>query len=175
MTVVCDAQYQQSNVFDTRGQYRLSCEHLAYLFPARLGTHPTLQVTAEASTLSFIFVTVIFIWIGVRPTSFHVFVMVDEDVAQRNVYWYRKEFPNNSNWKLFQKPSDIFMVCLTVYLLTFARLIELYDRPRFLCSTLCKQLVVSLISGGLTTGSSPQGPIAQHKALSNRLVTSESP
>jgi len=160
-------------MFDTRGEHRLSCEYSAYLFPARLETHPTLQFTAEASFLSCICVTVIFIWIGVCLTSFHVFVMFGEDVAQWNVHWYRKKFPNG-DWKLFQGPADIYMVCLTVYLLSFARLIKLHDSSRFSCSTFCKQLVVSSMSGGLITGSSPQGPIAQHKALSNRLVSSES-
>ncbi len=161
-------------MFDTWGWYWISREHLAHLFPARLGTHPTLQLIAEASFLSCICVTIIFIWIGVRPTSFHAFVMLDEDVAQWNVHWYRKKFPNR-DWKLFQGPADIYMVCLTIYLLSFAWLIEMHDSSRFSCSTFCKRLVVSSISGGLTTGSSPLGHIAQHKALSHRLVSSESP
>ena len=42
--------------------------------------------------------------------------MFDEDVAQWNVHWYRKNFPND-DWKLFKGPADIYMVCLTVYLL----------------------------------------------------------
>src|SRR6266446_6963249 len=101
-------------MFDTRGEHRLSCEHRAYLFPARLRAHPTLQFTAEASFLSCICVTLTFIWIGVRPTSFHAFVPFDEDVAQRNVHWYRRNFPNGG-WQLFQGPADVYMVCLTVY------------------------------------------------------------
>ena len=161
-------------MFDTWGWYWISREHLAHLFPARLGTHPTLQLIAEASFLSCICVTITFIWIGVRPTSFHAFVPFDEDVAQRNVQWYRRNFPNG-DWRLFQGPVDIYVVSLTVYLLSFSRLIELHDSSRFSCSTFCKRLVVSSISGGLTTGSSPQGHIAQHKALSHRLVSSESP
>src|SRR6266446_65942 len=129
-------------MFDTRGEHRLSCEYLAYLFPARLGTHPTLQFTAETSFLSCICVTITFIWIGVRPTSFHAFVPFDEDVAQRNVQWYRRNFPNG-DWRLFQGPVDIYVVSLTVYLLSFSRLIELHDSSRFSRSTFCKQLVVS--------------------------------
>ena len=37
-----------------------------------------LQLAAEASFLSFTAVTIILIWIAVRPTSFHVFVLFDE-------------------------------------------------------------------------------------------------
>ena len=37
-----------------------------------------LQLTAEASVLSFISVTTIFILIGVRPTSINVFIVFDE-------------------------------------------------------------------------------------------------
>ena len=55
-------------MFDTRGGHRLGCEHLAYLSP--IPNSFNLQLTVEASFLSFIFVIVIFIWIGVRPTSF---------------------------------------------------------------------------------------------------------
>jgi hypothetical protein len=33
------------------------------------------------------------------------------------------KFPNG-NWKVFKEPADIYMVCLTVFLLPFARLIE---------------------------------------------------
>ena len=49
------------------------------------------------------------------------------------------------------------------------------DSSHFSYSKFCNQLAVSSISGGLTTGSSRQGPIAQHKALSNRLAISELP
>jgi hypothetical protein len=49
------------------------------------------------------------------------------------------------------------------------------DSSRFSYSKFGKQLAVSSISDGLTTESSRLGPIAQHKALSNRLVISESP
>jgi hypothetical protein len=63
-------------VFDTRGYYRLSCEHLTHLSPTLNSFN--LQLTAEASTLSFICVIIIFIWIGVRPTSIHVFILFDE-------------------------------------------------------------------------------------------------
>ena len=63
-------------VFDTRGCYRLSCEHLNYLSPTLNSFN--VQLAAEASTLSCIFVIIIFIWIGVCPTSIHVFILFDE-------------------------------------------------------------------------------------------------
>ena len=63
-------------MFNTRGQYRLGCEHLAYLSPTLNSFN--LQLTAEAASLSCTFVTVILIWIGVRPTSIHVFILFDE-------------------------------------------------------------------------------------------------
>jgi hypothetical protein len=64
-------------VFDTRGEYRLGCEHLqSYLSPTLNSFN--LQFAAEASFLSCICVIIIFIWIGVRPTSIHVFILFDE-------------------------------------------------------------------------------------------------
>jgi hypothetical protein len=63
-------------VFDTRGDYRLSCEHLAYaayLSPTLNSFN--LQFAAEASFLSLV---IIFIWIGVRPAPIHMFVPFDE-------------------------------------------------------------------------------------------------
>jgi hypothetical protein len=63
-------------MFDTRGEYRLGCEHLAYLSPTLNSFN--LQFAAEASTLSCICVIIIFIWIGVRPTSIHMFILFDE-------------------------------------------------------------------------------------------------
>jgi hypothetical protein len=36
------------------------------------------QLTAEASVLSCMSIIVIFIWMGVRPTSFHISVLFDE-------------------------------------------------------------------------------------------------
>ena len=63
-------------MFDARGDYRLSCENLVYLSPI---LNPfNLQLTAESSLLSCICVLIIFIWIGVRPTSFHLFTLFDE-------------------------------------------------------------------------------------------------
>jgi hypothetical protein len=63
-------------MFDTRGDYRLDCEHLAYL-SLTLNSF-NLQMLVEASTLSCICVIIIFIWIGVRPTSIHMFILFDE-------------------------------------------------------------------------------------------------
>ncbi len=102
---------------DTRGQYRLSCEHLTYLSPTLNSFN--LQLTTEASLVSCVCVTIILICIGVRPTFIHVFVLYDE-MLQRNVYWYKKTLPNG-NWKLFQLPADIYMVRPTVFWLPFAR------------------------------------------------------
>jgi hypothetical protein len=39
------------------------------------------------------------------------------------VRWYRKTFPDG-DWKLFQGPADVYMVCLTIFSLPFAQLIE---------------------------------------------------
>ena len=59
-------------MFDTRGDYRLGCEHLADLSPTLNSFN--LQLTAESSLLSCICVLIIFIWIGVRTTLFsHVY------------------------------------------------------------------------------------------------------
>jgi len=67
--------------------------------------------------------------------------------AQRNVLWYKKAFPNG-NWKLFQRPADIYMVCLTGFLLLFARLIEFSLSFRFSDSTFASNWPVSSISVG---------------------------
>jgi hypothetical protein len=133
-----------------------------------------LQLTAEASVLSFISVTTIFILIGVRSTSIRVFVLFDEMLHSGTYIGIRRRSQTviggcfgglpMSTWSAWQ----IFCCHLLGSL-------NPHDSSRFSDSTFCKQLVVSLISGGLTTGSSRQGPIAQHKALSHRLVNSESP
>jgi len=86
---VCDAeQYQQSLLsFDSRNP-SISC--LTH------GEVVGLVLTAETSTLSCICVVIIFIWIG------------------RNVYWYKKKFPNGKR-KLFEGPADIYMFSLFVF------------------------------------------------------------
>jgi len=86
---VCNAQqYQQSlQSYDSRSP-SISC--LTH------GDSIGLVLTAEASVLSCIWVTVIFFWIG------------------WNVHWYRKRFPNGG-WKLFQGPVDIYMFSLFVF------------------------------------------------------------
>jgi hypothetical protein len=63
-------------VFNARGVYRLSCEHLAYLSPTLNSFN--LQFAAESLSLSCVCVVVIFIWIGVRPTFIHMFILFDE-------------------------------------------------------------------------------------------------
>ena len=64
------------------------------------------------------------------------------------MHWYKKTFPN-SDWKLFNGPADIYMVCLSGFLCYFLGSLSLHDSYRFSYLTFCKQLVVSLISGGL--------------------------
>jgi hypothetical protein len=160
-------------MFDTLGYYWSSREHLAYLSVSNSNLS-NLQLAAEASLFSFTCVIVIFIWIGVRPTSFHMFVLFDEMLysgtydgiarSSQMVTGSCSGGPLTSTWSARQ-----FFCC---HLLSS---LNLHNSSRFLCSIFCKQLVVSLISGGLTTGSSRKGIIAQHKALSSRLVISESP
>jgi hypothetical protein len=158
-------------VSDTRGEYRLGCEHLAYLSPTLNSFN--LQLTAEASVLSCICVIAIFVWIGVCPTSIRVSLLFDEMLHsgtyggigrrfQRVTGSYYRGLPTYT-WSTSQ-----FSRCHSLGSLKF------YDSSRFSYSTFCKQLAVSSISGGLTTGSSRQGPIAQHKVSLNRLVNSES-
>jgi len=55
-----------------------------------------LAFIAEVSFISAISIVVIFIWIG------------------WNVRWYRKTFPKG-DWKLFQRPADIYMFSLFVF------------------------------------------------------------
>ena len=63
-------------LFDTRGHYRFSCEHLAYLSPTLDSFN--LQMGVEVSFLSCICVVITFIWIGVCPTSTRVFTLFNE-------------------------------------------------------------------------------------------------
>ena len=63
-------------MFDARGDYRFSCEHLADL-SLTLNSF-NLQLTAKSSLLSCICVLIILIWIGVHPTLFHMFILFDE-------------------------------------------------------------------------------------------------
>ena len=63
-------------MFDARADYRLSCEHLANPSPTLNSFN--LQLTAESSLLSFICVLIMFLWIGVRLTSFHMYILFDE-------------------------------------------------------------------------------------------------
>ncbi|KAI0276641.1 hypothetical protein BGY98DRAFT_694186 [Russula aff. rugulosa BPL654] len=55
-----------------------------------------LLLATEASILSCICITIIFVWIC------------------RNTHWYKKTF-SNSNWKLFRGPADILMFSLFVF------------------------------------------------------------
>ena len=43
------------------------------------------------------------------------------NVAQWNVRWYRRNVPR-SNWRLFQRPTDIYMVCLMAFHMPFTAL-----------------------------------------------------
>ena len=69
-------------MFDTWTEYRLSCEHLP-LFALVLNSWPRVQLTAEASLLSFVCVVAVFIRIAVRPTLIHIFVLFDETRCQK--------------------------------------------------------------------------------------------
>jgi hypothetical protein len=157
---------------DTRREYRLSCEHLAYL--SQTLNSFNLQLIAEASFLSCICVTIILIWIGVRPTSIHVFFLFDEMLHSGTYVGIRRMFQTVIGSCFSGLPTYTWSArqFLCRYLLGS---LNFHNSSRFLCSTYYKQLAVSSMSGGLTTGSSRQGPIAQHKALSNRSAISESP
>ena len=133
-----------------------------------------LQLTAEASVLSCFCLTIMFIWIGVRPASIRVFILFDEMLHSGTYIGIRRCSQTvigscfrallTSTWSALQ-----FLCCHLLGSLKF------HYSSRFSYSTFCNLLVVSSISGGLTTGSSRQGPIAQHKVLSHSLVNSESP
>ena len=132
-----------------------------------------LQLTAGASVLSCLCVTIIFIWIGVRSASIRVLILFDEMLHSGTYIGIRRRSQTvigscfkgllTSTWSALQ-----FFCCHLLGSPNF------HDSFRFSYSTFCNPLVVSSISGGLTTGSSRQGHIAQHKALSNNLVSSES-
>ena len=161
-------------MFDTRGDYRLSCEHLAYLSDSLTLNSFNLQLATEASFFSCICVIIIFIWIGVCSTSFHVLIRFDEMLRSGTCIGIRRRFQTvtgsclrgllTSTWYASQFSAAIYLAQLTFH-----------DSSRFSYSIFCKQLVVFSISSGLTTGLSRQGTIAQHKALSHKLVNSESP
>jgi hypothetical protein len=159
-------------VFDTRGYSRLNCEHLAYLSPTLNSFN--LQLAAEASALSCICVIIIFVWIGVRPTSIHVFILFDEMLDSVTYIGIRRRSQTVTG-SCFRGMPTYTWSALQFFGCRLLDSLNFYDSSRFSYLNFCKQLVVSPISGGLTTGSSRQGPIAQHKALSNRLVNSESP
>jgi len=80
------------------------------------------QLTAEASFLSFVSVLAIYVVIGVSLTSLHASVWFDEMLAQWNIRWYRRNVPRDE-WRLFQGPTDIYMVCLMVFCMLFTQLI----------------------------------------------------
>jgi len=64
-------------MFDTWTEYRLSCEHVP-LFVLLLDSWPRVQLTAEASLISFVCIVAVFIRIAVRPALCHMFVPFDE-------------------------------------------------------------------------------------------------
>jgi hypothetical protein len=63
-------------MFDTWTNYRISCEHLS-LFILVLNSWSHVQLTAEASLISFICVVAVFIRIAVRLTLFRMYVPFD--------------------------------------------------------------------------------------------------
>ena len=157
---------------DTWTEHRLSGEHLAYLLPTLNSFN--LQFATEASFLSCISVIVIFFWIGVLPTFILVFVLFDEMLHSGTYAGIRRGTQTvvqscfsgllTYTWSARQFSCRHFLGSL-----------NFHDSSRFSYSTFCKHLAVSSISSGPTTGSSRQGPIAQRKASSSRLVISESP
>jgi hypothetical protein len=160
-------------VFDTRGVYRLICEHLAYLSSTLTLNLFNLQFAAEACFLSFICVVFIFICIGVRPPSVHVFILFDEMLRSGTYAGIRRRSQTVIGSCFRGLLISIWFACQLscCYLLGS---LNFHDSSRFSYSTFCKQLAVCSMSGGLTTGSSRRGPIARHKALLNRLVNPES-
>jgi hypothetical protein len=161
-------------VFDTRGENRLSCEHLAYLSPTLNSFNFNSQLAAEASVLSCICVVITFAWIGVRPTSIHMFVLFD-DMLHSGTYIGIRRSSQTAIGSCFSGLLTSTWSASQFFCSHLLGSLNFHDSSRFSYSNFCKQAVVSSISGGLTTGSSRQGPIAQHKVLSNRLVISESP
>src|SRR6266849_1251049 len=125
---------------DTWGEYRLSCEYLAYLLPILNSFN--LQFAAEASFLSYICVIIIITWIGVRPTSIHVFVLFDEMLHSGTYIGIRRRSQTvigsclrglpTSTWSARQ-----FFCCHLLGSLNF------HDSSRFSYSNFCKQLAVS--------------------------------
>ncbi|KAF8502220.1 hypothetical protein F5888DRAFT_1177482 [Russula emetica] len=87
-TVCNEQQYNQSLQSYDSSSPSISC--LTH------GESIGLVLIAEASLISLISIVVILIWIG------------------WNVRWYRKKFPNG-DWKLFQRPADIYMFSLFVF------------------------------------------------------------
>jgi hypothetical protein len=160
-------------VFDTRGEYRFSCEHLAYL-PPKLNSF-ILQLNAEASLLSCISVMIVLVWIGVRLTFIQVFILFDEMLHSGTYIGIRRPFQTGIGSYFKDLPTSTWSAWQSFFCGLLGSLNISPDSFHFSCSKFCKQLAVSSISGGLTMGSSRQGPIAQHKALSNRLVILESP
>ena len=60
----------------THGQSIGLAVSIWFIVPAFVTNLSRVQLAAEASLLSCICIVVIFIWIGVRPTSFHVSVLL---------------------------------------------------------------------------------------------------
>ena len=58
-------------MFNTRAEYRISCEHLVYIL-VFVPISSLVQLTAEASFITCVAVIIILVLIGVRPTSFHI-------------------------------------------------------------------------------------------------------
>ena len=125
---------------DPRGEYRLSCEHLANRSPTLNSFN--LQLAAEASILSCICVIVIFVWIGVRPAFIHVSITVDEMLHSVTYVGTKGGFQPviggcfrdllTSTWSARQ--------CLCCHLLGS---LDFHDSSRSSCSNFCKPLAAS--------------------------------
>ena len=152
-------------MFDARPLYWLSCKHISYMSPT-LNLFNS-QFAAETASVSCISITVLFFWIVVCPAFVYVFILFDE-ILHSGTYvgtrggsqavigsYFRGLW--TSTWS-----ARLFLYCHLPGSLKF------HDSFRFSHSTFYRQLVEFSMSGGLTTGSSRQGLIAQHKASSNR-------
>jgi hypothetical protein len=79
------------------------------------------------------------------------------------------------DWKLFERPADIYMVCIVISCNHQLDLFDIRASSPFSDSIFCRLWVVSSTFGGYTAESSRLGHIAQHRALSSNLVNLELP
>jgi len=156
---------------DTWGEYRLSCGHLAYPSPTLNSSiyssrprHRSLVAFVSSSSLSALaYARLPFTCLSLFDEMLHSGTYVGIRRRSQTVIGGCFSGLLISTWSA----SQLFCCHLLGSL-------DFHHSSRFSHSTTCKQSVVCSISGGLTMGSSRRGPIAQHKASSNRLVKLES-